>query len=298
MLLAYLGLYTWNQRTSTLDRLAENTGLEVIGAVLRPVAWLDETVSRNWDNYVSLVGARDELFEAQAKLEVATIELARHREHAAELVRLRALLTLDAPPAWQSVGARVLASRLGPNGMLETITIDHGYVNGGGAGTPVATHEGIIGRVLRSGPLTATVLLVIDPDSRIAVVSQHSRTQGVLVGGGVGAPMELLFVPTNNALGANEILVTSGLDGVYPKGIPVAQVVQMSTSKLSMFQRITATPTANLSALEEVLLLQKPTPQYLPNRYAPEPESDGTGPETVPDMKEGAKATNPSKQGQ
>lgn len=266
-LLAYLGLYSWNQRTGTFDRLAENTGLEVIGAVLRPVAWVHETVARNWDNYVFLVNARDELFETQAKLEVATIELARHHEDVAELVRLRALLTLEAPPEWERVGARVLASRLGPNGMLETITIDHGYLNGGGAGVPVATHEGIIGRVLRAGPLTATVLLAIDPDSRIAVVSQHSRTQGVLVGGGVGAPMELLFVPIHNALGVNEILVTSGLDGVYPKGIPVAQVVQISTSKLSMFQHITATPTAHLSALEEVLLLQRPTQQYLPNRY-------------------------------
>lgn len=268
--LAYLGLYTWNQRTSALDRLAANTGLEVIGAVLRPVAWVHETVANSWDNYVDLVGARDELYEAQAKLEVANMELARHREGVAELVRLRALLTLEAPPQWESVAARVLASRLGPNGMMETVTIDHGYLTGGGVGVPVATHKGIVGRVLRAGPLTATVLLVIDRDSRIAVVSQQSRTQGVLMGGGVGAPMELHFVPINNTLEANEILVTSGLDGVYPKGIPVAQIVQVSTSKLSMFQHITATPLVHLNALEEVLLLQAPVQQYLPNRYAPE----------------------------
>ncbi len=288
VLLAYLGLYTWNQRTGTFDRLAENTGLEVIGAVLRPVAWVDETLSRNWDTYFSLVGAREELFAVQAQLEVANIELARRHEEAAELVRLRSLLTLDAPPEWQTVGARVLASRLGLNGMLETVTIDHGYVNGGGAGVPVATHQGIVGRVLRSGPLTGTVLLVIDPDSRIAVVSQHSRTQGVLVGGGVGAPMKLEFVPINNVLETSELLVTSGLDGVYPKGIPVARVVKVSTSKLSMFQLITATPVANLSGLEEVLLLQKPTRQYLPNRY----------PEPVINTTENAEAKQTSKQGQ
>lgn len=269
--IVYLGLYTWNQRTNTLDRLAENTGLEVIGVVLRPVSWMHETVVKSWDNYIDLVGARDELYETQAKLEVATMELARHREGVAELVRLRALLTLEAPLQWESVGARVLASRLGPNGMKETVTIDHGYLSGGGAGVPVATHEGIIGRVLRAGPLTATVLLVIDRDSRIAVVSQESRTQGVLVGGGLGAPMELLFVPINNTLQGNEILVTSGLDGVYPKGIPVAQVVQVSTSKLSMFQHITATPMAHLNTLEEVLLLQAPVQQYLPHRYAMPP---------------------------
>ncbi|MFI3271871.1 MAG: rod shape-determining protein MreC [Pseudomonadota bacterium] len=266
-LLAYLGLYTWNQRTSALDRLAAHTGLEAIGAVLRPVAWVHETVDRNWDNYVSLVNARDELFETQAKLELVTIELARRNEDAAELVRLRALLTLGVPPEWETVGARVLASRLGLNGMHETMTIDHGYLSGGGAGVPVATHEGIVGRILRSGPLTATVLLAIDPDSRIAVISQDSRTQGILVGGGVGAPMDLKYVPINNALRTGEVLVTSGLDGVYPKGIPVARVVQNSMSSSTMFQCVTATPTTDINALEEVLLLQAPTQQYLPLRY-------------------------------
>jgi rod shape-determining protein MreC len=118
---------------------------------------------------------------------------------------------------------------------------------------------------LKAGPSTSVVLLVTDAGSRVAVTGSRSRVQGILAGGGAGAPMELRFVSRNALLEKGEILVTSGMDAACPKGIPVARVTDMAAGAMFM-QEIRAEALADFSSLEEVLLLQAPA-----NRQAPEP---------------------------
>jgi rod shape-determining protein MreC len=282
ILFLYLGLYSWNQRTGTLDRLADNTGLEVVGAVLRPALWAHDRVVTFWDHYINLVGVREDHDRLKAQLEVTSRQLAQYAEDRAELSRLRQLLTLAPPDDWQAVGARVLASRLGPQGVLDTITIDHGYFTGAAPGTPVATHLGVVGRVLRSGPHTASVLLLVDSGSRVSVISHDNRTQGVLVGGGPGNPLEVRYVAVNAKLDEGEILVTSGLDGAFPKGLPVARVITVTPPDLSMFQGVLAAPLVDFESLEEVLLMQRPPARYA-LQQAPVHASNGTAqPQTQP----------------
>lgn len=167
------------------------------------------------------------------------------------------LLTLTPPEGWQTLGARVLAGRMGANSALASVLIGRGYMTGAIPGTPVMTPQGVAGRVLRAGPSSATVLLLVDPGSRIAVISQESRIQGVLVGGGPDKPLEMRFVSHNDVIRAGEILVTSGLDDAFPKGIPVARVLSATPSDLSPFQSIQAAPLATLSDLEELLLISR-----------------------------------------
>ena len=100
------------------------------------------------------------------------------------------------------------------------------------------------------------MLLLVDPGSRIAVISQESRIQGVLVGE-ARQPLEMRFVSHNDVIRAGEILVTSGLDDAFPKGIPVARVLSATPSDLSPFQSIQAAPLAALSDLEELLLISR-----------------------------------------
>lgn len=275
ILFLYLGLYSWNQRTGTLDRLADNTGLEVAGAVLRPAVWAHDRVVTFWDHYINLVGVREEHDRLKAQLESANRQLAQHAEDRSELLRLRTLLTLDPPEDWQVAGARVLASRLGPQGALDTITVDHGYFTGAGPGTPVATHRGVVGRVLRAGPHTASVLLLVDSGSRVSVISHDNRTQGVLVGGGPGNPLEVRYVAVNAKLDEGEILVTSGLDGAFPKGLPVAKVITVTPPDLSMFQGVLAAPLVDFESIEEVLLMQRPPARHA-LQQAPVHFSNGT----------------------
>ena len=89
------------------------------------------------------------------------------------------------------------------------------------------------------------------------MISQESRIQGVLVGGGPDKPLEMRFVSHNDVIRAGEILVTSGLDDAFPKGIPVARVLSATPSDRSPFQSIQAAPLVMLSDLEELLLISR-----------------------------------------
>jgi rod shape-determining protein MreC len=258
LLFLFLGLFTWNQRTGRLDALTVNLGLEATGAVLNPVTWLHDQARAFYARYIDLVGIREAHDALKAETERMRGEIRTLAEDQVELRRLRALLTLPDADVWKPIGARVIAGRIGPNAALESVTISRGYLSGGAPGTPVVTNLGVVGRVLRASPNTATVLLLTNPGSRIAVMSQQTRTPGILAGRSSRLPLEMRFVTRNYTVHPGEILMTSGLDGAYPKGIPVARVLSVAPSDFSQFQNIDAEPLVDTERLEEGLLLERP----------------------------------------
>ena len=272
LLLIFLGVFTWNQRTGRLDFISENMGLEGAGIVLRVFIGIGDSISAAWYKYIYLMDVREENENLKDQVNTMRVQLALAEENQAELLRLRRLLNIDYAQGWPSVGARVLAQRMGPNSAMETIMISRGYLSGGASGTPISAPEGLVGRVLRAGPSTATVLLITDPGSRVAVVSSQGRIQGILAGGGLDSPLEMRFVRQNDQVQPGEILVTSGLDSAYPKGIPVAMVKAITTGSTSV-REIQAVPLVDFRTLEDVLLLERPagwlsldpTPVYTPS---------------------------------
>lgn len=256
LLILFLGMYSWNQRTRHLDDLASDFGLELTGAVLNPLCAIRDTLAGFWNRYFDLVDVRAENELLHARLLELEARLLANSEDLAELRRLRELLRLPVDVNWRPLGARVLAGRMGPNAVLDSIVINRGYSNGGRPGTPLVTHQGLVGRVLRASAHTATVLLVTDPGSRIAVFSQESRAMGILAGRGTGRSLEVNFVERGSAIRKDEILITSGLDGKFPKGIPVARVVSVAPSDYTQFLAVEAEPTVDLRHVEEALLLE------------------------------------------
>lgn len=272
LLILFLGMYSWNQRTRTLDDFAANIGLELSGAVLKPMRYIQDVGTGFWERYFDLVGVREENERLQARVADLESRLLANGEDLAELKRLRALVQLPVDASWRPLGARVLAGRMGPNAVLDSITISRGYTTGGRPGTPLVTHLGLVGRVLRASAHTATALLLTDPGSRIAVFSQNSRALGILAGQGTGRRLEVNFVQRDANVKQDEVLITSGLDGKYPKGIPVARVLSVAPSDYTQFMAIYAEPLVDLQHLEEVLLLE-------PTGIAqPEPEPEGPPP--------------------
>ena len=131
------------------------------------------------------------------------------------------------------------------------------------------------GRVLKASAHSAIALLLTDPGSRIAVFSQESRAPGILAGQGTGQPLEVNFVQRATRVNAGEILITSGLDGKYPKGIPVARVLSVAPSDYTQFMAIKAEPLVDLHHLEEVLLLEPTGVAPPPDLGAPPKEIHG-----------------------
>lgn len=271
-MLVFLGIYTWNQRTGHWDRLCANAGLEFTGGVMRMVRGVESSVVDLWEHYVDLREVKAQNDMLQKRVRVLEKQLLNAREGQAELRRLRDLLHISYAQAWPARAAQVLAWRMGPNAALSTIMLSSGYLNGAAPGTPVSSWQGLVGRVLKAGPATSVVLLLTDTGSRVSVITSEGRVQGILAGGGPGLPLELRFVRQNSPVKVGELLISSGVDSAFPKGIPVARVTAISTGAASRsgaaVLEIQAEPLVDFHSLEEVLLLQRPTASIAPESDA------------------------------
>ena len=257
-LFSFLALYTWNMRTGYLDTVTERSGLEVTGHLLRPVVWVKDAVSGVWHQYITLVGVAEENTRLRDELRKAEQYLAFVREEQAELTRLRALMGLQAPEGWAAIGTRVLAGRFGPGAVLETVMIDRGFASGASPGTPVITHQGVAGQVLKASPDTAVVLLLTDRAFRTAVITQEGRVPGVIAGTGAHMNLDVRYMAPTAVVKPGEILITSGQDGNFPKGIPVARVISVQQATETLFLQVQAVPLVPLETMEEALLLSQP----------------------------------------
>lgn len=240
-----------------LDSLAANTGLEFVSWVLRPGKWIADKSTGLWRDYFHLVEVQQDNRRLEAQVDKLSLDLSALREEAAEAGRLRRLLDYSPPRQWTVQGARVIAHRLGPAGALDTVLVDKGSLDQVTVNVPVATPLGVAGRVLRVAMQAATVLLVTDPNSKIPVVSRTHRTTGILAGQGQGEDLEVLYVPLNAPLDVGEVLVTSGLAGIFPKGLPAAEVTGIERSDISLFLTVRARPLVDYNSLEEVLLFRR-----------------------------------------
>ena len=276
-LFLYLGLFAWNARTGYLDTVAERTGLEIVGVVLSPVVWIKDQFASYWRSYIALIDVAEENSRLRADLRKAQSAATLTAEERGELERLRALLRLDALYERPGFAARVIAKRLGPQAVLKTFTVNKGFLDGAIVGTPVVTETGVVGRILRTAPHAATVLMLTDPGFRLAVISQESRTPGILMGStGNQRRLEVAYVAQNAQIAAGELLITAGVDGGFPKGIPVGMVTLVTPGNETLFLQVHASPLVDLERLEEVILLHEdgagpPLLERLPDPVEPDP---------------------------
>jgi rod shape-determining protein MreC len=256
-LFVYLSLYTWNLRSGHLTRLSTYSGLDSVGTVLRPGKWLGLKSGDFIERYVDLVGLKQQNEALEAEVKALRLENMTLRERAEATARVEKLLGFPDPPEWKREGARVIAQRVGPTAILETILVDRGKNTGAVEDTPVLAVEGVVGRIYKAGLTVATVLLLTDPSSRIAVVGRDNRAAGVVYGMGAGEKLVVKYVGFTSTLEPGETLVTSGMDGVFPKGLPVARVTAVKREEGTLFMDVQAEPMVDIPHLEEVLLLKR-----------------------------------------
>ncbi|MDR1945924.1 MAG: rod shape-determining protein MreC [Desulfovibrio sp.] len=242
--------------------------------MLSPVVWLRDRCANWWDRYLALIDVAEENARLRTELEQARAAAILTSEDKAELERLRLLLGLETLRGRPAFAARVIAKRFGPQAVLKTFTINKGFLDGATAGTPVLTREGVVGRVLRAAPHAATVLMLTDPGFRLAVISNESRTPGILTGS-TERRLEVAYVAQNARITPGETLITSGADGSFPKGIPVGTVTQVMPGNEILFLQVHARPLVDMDRLEEVLLLEgKGNEPPLPPPAAERTEAD------------------------
>ncbi len=179
------------------------------------------------------------------------LEQQRLREQGLENARLRALLDLKASLPGESVAASVLANAT--RGLAKTCLIDRGQEDGLRPDMAVVNSQGLVGRIRSVSSGTAKVQLITDSASGVAVLVQRSRVQGVLVGRG-DAVLELRYVSTLDDVQPSDLLLTSGLDGIYPAGLPVGVVADVREGA-ELLRIISVVPRVEFNRIEEVLVL-------------------------------------------
>lgn len=189
---------------------------------------------------------------ARRQLAEQAVTLSRAAQLQAENQRLRALLDLREAQPVQGLAAEVLYEAADP--FSRRIVIDRGSHRGVRAGAPVVNETGVLGQVTRVYPLSAEVTLLTDREAAIPVLNTRTQQRGVAYGGERGV-MELRFMAANADIKSGDALATSGLDGVYPPGLPVAKVVEVERRGDSSFARVSLVPQAQPDGARHVLVL-------------------------------------------
>ena len=136
----------------------------------------------------------------------------------------------------------------------KVLIIDKGSLQGVKKYLAVVTNSGVIGQIIYAGPNTSKVLLTIDSRSAVDSIFQDSRVSGVVVGTGK-EQCQIKYVPNNAKIKVGDRVLSSGLGGIFPKGLFIGTVFQVVKKKQGLFQEITLVPSSDLSKLEEVLVL-------------------------------------------
>lgn len=224
-----------------------------------------------------LLGLKDAIVSEEAARRALALQSERSmrvEQLLAENAHLRGLLDLRPGISVKSQTAQVLYEAADP--YSRKVIIDRGATNGVIVASPVINETGVLGQVTRVYPLSSEVTLLTDKDAAIPVLNTRTQARGAAFGsaGAIGGGMEMRFMAGNADVQPGDVLTTSGLDGIYPPGLPVAKVASIDRKVDSGFARILLTPNAHTDGVRHVMVIE-PIGLQMPVRpeEAPAPES-------------------------
>jgi len=186
---------------------------------------------------------------------------------------LRQLLGLRERLPREFIAAEILYSHRDP--FTRRVVIDKGFQQGVKPGQAVVDEAGVVGQVTRVFAWVSEVTLVTDKEQAVPIQSVRSGLRGVTFGIGYDGTLELRFMPVNADIQNGDLLVTSGIDGTYPPGLPVAVVSNIERNAAYAFARITCTPTAGVTSFSQVLVVS--TADQVPEKPATDDEPGPKG---------------------
>jgi rod shape-determining protein MreC len=213
-------------------------------------------VRGTWSAYAGLRGvqAENELLRRQV-IELQG-QLQAQRDAAGQGARLAKLLELRDSVPLSTIGARVIGGDASPG--FRSVTIDQGSQHGIVRDMPVIAARGVVGRIVRLGARAAVVQLIVDRDAAAGAVIERSRARGLVVGASGDPPLVMRFVSQAADVVVGDDVVTSGIDGVYPKGFVIGKVEAVEREGAAE-RTIRVRPAVDLTSVEEVLVIVPPS---------------------------------------
>ena len=224
--------------------------------VTSPVRYLGATVSLPFQGlgnvFTNLTSNQETLSDLKAENERIQARNAELEESEQTAKRLPDLLNLQDSYSMPSTGARIIAGST--DSWSSTVTINLGSSSGLTVGMPVMASNGVIGQVVECGATSSTVRLINDENSSVSAMVQSTRAQGMLNGSASGR-LTLDLIATSQTVNVGDVVVTSGLGGVFPKGLPLGKVTNVENTPGSLYLEVTVEPFASTENFEEVLVI-------------------------------------------
>jgi rod shape-determining protein MreC len=207
-----------------------------------------------WLKYFGLINTHNENMRMRRDLDSLKMENILYREVLATNLRLQQLLQFKNTTDQPVIAAQVIG--MDPTGWFQSVIIDKGKNAGIKLNMPVVNAEGVVGRLVAVSYNYSKVLLIIDQNSAVDCIIQRSRDNGI-VKGLSSKVCTLDYVLKSSDVRVGDIVVTSGLGGIFPKGIPVGEVIDVKNPAGELFKDVKIRPVVDFSKLEELLVILK-----------------------------------------
>lgn len=259
VILAQVVLLAVQIKRDSQGRLIRVWAVGAVSPFERGGAWGVGKVRGTWNHYFALQNTSRDNEQLHRENDTLKLQLNQLQSKAAEADRLAALLNFrKSHKEVPMLGARVIGASAGI--ASRTIDIDRGERDGIRRNMAVITADGVVGKVIEAYGDTAQVLVLTDKDSGVGAMLATSRVQGPI--GGTGEPLlTMKYVANDDAVKLGEAVVTSGMDRIFPKDLPVGTVVEVKPG--NPFKQIRVKPAADLERLEEVIVLLSQQPLEL-----------------------------------
>ncbi len=231
----------------------------VLSLIVFPVQWVALRPQALWDHFDDVFESKQDALsaveQARSQLLNQSVRASQVEQLMLENRDLRQLLQLRERLGSPAMAAEVLYEAADP--FTRKMILDKGALQGVQTSSPVMDEQGILGQVTRVHPLVSEITLVTDREHSIPVLNTRTGARGVAFGESGGAPLlELRYMATNADIEEGDMLTTSGVDGVYPPGIPVARVVKIERRADSVFARILCESLARVQGARHVMVLE------------------------------------------
>jgi len=243
----------------------ERTVMTLFSPVPKLVNWVGRNTSDSYHGYLDMRHSVNENLELHRKVAELTTENLQLRQSEGDLKRLRALLGYTEQLSTPTTMAHAIM--LDTSGRFKSMILDRGSAAGIDVNDAVVNANGLIGRVVLTTKDMAKVQLLTDSNSSAGVLLERTRRQGVLRGDG-GGGAQLYDIPSLADVSPGDAVLTAGIDGIYPKGIPIGNVVKADKGP-DLFKNIVVKPSVDFGSIEEVIVLHTRKIPHDVVRYAP-----------------------------
>ena len=252
LIISVLIMISYNLKYGTDKSFFRKIVLETVSPVYEVLSGSIQSVKNAWFRYILLVGIQEENKNLKKKINELEALLISYQEDHEEAKRLKKLLSIADDYKDRFVAARVIGREQAA--LSRTVLINKGSFDGLKNGMPAIAYPGLVGRLIDVSWHVSRVLLLIDENSNVDAIVQRNRTQGIVSGAG-SQGMILKYISKTQDVQKGDIIVSSGMGGVFPKGRLIGQVISVDRRDTGLFLKISVAPFVDFSKLEELLIL-------------------------------------------